>query len=205
MLYRTKLIKISYKGTVSVLVCLALRPKVGFESGRNTDMAEVVIVAAARTPIGKFNGSLAAATTAQLGAAAIRGALTKCKLPAAAVQQCWMGNVVSADVGQVRGTELQIDAACADIIGCYVRWQNRAVSCPLQPSEGTSQTSSAGRRPRRIKLLHYNQQGLLVWHEGDRAGCSADHASSSAHCRCRWDGVDVERSFLRAKGTSHYK
>jgi len=63
-------------------------------------LREVCVVAAARTPIGGFNGSLASLPAPALGAAAIKGALAKAKLSATAVDECWMGNVLSAGMGQ---------------------------------------------------------------------------------------------------------
>ena len=81
-------------------------------------LPEVVIAAAARTPIGKFNGALAAMSAPQLGAAAIRGALAKAKLPASAVQQCWMGNVVSADVGQAPARQAALGAGLDESTCC---------------------------------------------------------------------------------------
>ena len=64
------------------------------------DPRQVCIVAAVRTPIGGFNGSLAALAAPELGAAAITGVLQKTKVDADIVQQCWMGNVLSAGMGQ---------------------------------------------------------------------------------------------------------
>lgn len=61
---------------------------------------DVVIVAAARTPQGRLKGQLAAFTAPQLGAFAIRGALEKGAIPAAAVDAVLVGHVLSAGVGQ---------------------------------------------------------------------------------------------------------
>ena len=63
-------------------------------------MEEVYIVAAQRTPIGKFGGALALLTAAQLGAAAIKGALAASGLAAEKVDQVLMGNVIQAGGGQ---------------------------------------------------------------------------------------------------------
>ncbi|AMS08229.1 thiolase family protein [Limosilactobacillus oris] len=63
-------------------------------------MEEVYIVAAQRTPIGKFGGALAPLTAAQLGAAAIKGALAASGLAAEKVDQVLMGNVIQAGGGQ---------------------------------------------------------------------------------------------------------
>lgn len=59
-----------------------------------------MIVAAVRTPIGSFMGSLSTVTAPQLGAAAIKGALDKIGLGPELVDEVIMGNVVQAGVGQ---------------------------------------------------------------------------------------------------------
>jgi len=61
---------------------------------------EVVIVGAARTPIGSFLGSLAALTAPRLGAVAIRAALARAGVEPGAVDEVVMGNVLQAGVGQ---------------------------------------------------------------------------------------------------------
>ena len=63
-------------------------------------MKEVYIVAAVRTPIGSFGGVLAGFSATQLGSFAIRGALEKAGIQPAQVQEVFMGNVVSANLGQ---------------------------------------------------------------------------------------------------------
>lgn len=61
---------------------------------------ETVIVAGARTPIGKLMGGLSALSAAELGAAAIRGALQRSGLAAGAVDYVVMGQVIQAGAGQ---------------------------------------------------------------------------------------------------------
>lgn len=63
-------------------------------------MDDVVIVGAARTPIGKFNGAYAGLRAPDLGAAAIRAAVARAGIDPASVDECIMGNVVSAGLGQ---------------------------------------------------------------------------------------------------------
>ena len=63
-------------------------------------MEEVVIVSAARTPVGKFQGGLSSLSAMQLGAVAVREAVKRAKLDPAQVDECIMGNVVSAGLGQ---------------------------------------------------------------------------------------------------------
>jgi acetyl-CoA C-acetyltransferase len=61
---------------------------------------DIVIVAAARTPIGSFNGAFAAVPAHQLGEAAIRAALARAKLEPAAVDEVILGQVLTANQGQ---------------------------------------------------------------------------------------------------------
>ena len=62
---------------------------------------EVVILSAARTPIGRLQGALAQVPAAQLGAAVIAAAVERAALPdPAAIDEVYMGNVVSAGLGQ---------------------------------------------------------------------------------------------------------
>ncbi|MGZ8378691.1 MAG: acetyl-CoA C-acetyltransferase [Gemmatirosa sp.] len=69
-----------------------------------------VIVSAARTPIGKFLGSLSALTAPELGAVAIRAALERAGLPADQVQEVIMGNVVQGGVGQAPARQALLKA-----------------------------------------------------------------------------------------------
>lgn len=73
-------------------------------------MQEVVIVSAVRTPIGSFNGSLASISATQLGAAAIKGAVERAGIQPDQVQEVFMGNVLSANVGQAPATQAAIYA-----------------------------------------------------------------------------------------------
>ncbi|MAO11571.1 MAG: acetyl-CoA C-acyltransferase [Flavobacteriaceae bacterium] len=79
---------------------------------------EVVIVAAARTPIGSFMGSLSSITATQLGAMAIKGALDKIKLDPSKVQEVFMGNVVQAGVGQAPARQAALSAGIPDTVPC---------------------------------------------------------------------------------------
>jgi acetyl-CoA C-acetyltransferase len=76
----------------------------------NNLMNEVVIVSAVRTPIGSFNGSLAAVSATQLGATAIKAAVERAGIRAEMIQEVYMGNVVSANLGQAPATQAAIFA-----------------------------------------------------------------------------------------------
>ncbi len=68
-------------------------------------MIEVVIVAAVRTPIGSFGGALASFSATQLGGFAIAAAVEKAGLKPADIQEVYMGNVLSANLGQAPATQ----------------------------------------------------------------------------------------------------
>jgi len=78
----------------------------------------VYIVSAARTPIGSFNGSLASVTAPQLGAIAIREALNRSGINGDQVQEVFMGNVVSANIGQAPAQQASIYAGIPTTVNC---------------------------------------------------------------------------------------
>jgi acetyl-CoA C-acetyltransferase len=61
---------------------------------------EVVIISGCRTPVGKFQGSLSDLSATQLGAIVVREAVKRAQLDPRQVDECIMGNVVSAGLGQ---------------------------------------------------------------------------------------------------------
>src|SRR5436853_1846941 len=63
-------------------------------------MDDVVIVSAVRIPIGKFQGSLSDFTAPQLGALVVKEAVSRAKLDPKQVDECILGNVISAGLGQ---------------------------------------------------------------------------------------------------------
>jgi len=73
-------------------------------------MKEVYIVSAVRTPLGSFGGAFANVSATELGATAIKGALSHANLPAKAVQEVFMGNVVSANLGQAPARQAALGA-----------------------------------------------------------------------------------------------
>lgn len=78
----------------------------------------VVIVSAARTPIGSFLGSLSTVPATKLGAAAIKGAIDKIKLDVNLVDEVLMGNVVQAGVGQAPARQAAIYAGLSSNVPC---------------------------------------------------------------------------------------
>jgi acetyl-CoA C-acetyltransferase len=61
---------------------------------------DVVIISGCRTPVGKFQGSLSDFSAPQLGAIVVREAVKRAGVDPAKVDECIMGNVVSAGLGQ---------------------------------------------------------------------------------------------------------
>ncbi len=82
------------------------------------DMKDVVIVSVARTPIGSFLGSLSSIPAPILGAKAIKGALDKINLDANLVEEVFMGNVVSAGLGQAPAKQAAINAGIPNNVPC---------------------------------------------------------------------------------------
>jgi acetyl-CoA C-acetyltransferase len=79
---------------------------------------EVVIVSAARTPIGSFLGSLSTIPAPKLGAIAIKGALEKINLDPTLVNEVLMGHVVQAGTGQAPARQAAIFAGIPDTVPC---------------------------------------------------------------------------------------
>src|SRR5689334_20649325 len=80
-------------------------------------MREVVIVAAARTPIGSFQGELASVPATKLGAIAIKAALERAGLPGDAVSEVFMGMVLPAGTGQAPARQAAIGAGLPKSVG----------------------------------------------------------------------------------------
>lgn len=78
-------------------------------------MKEVVIVSAVRTPIGSFGGSLSQFSATQLGGFAIKGAIEKAGLQPGQIQEVYMGNVLSANLGQAPATQAAKLAGLPDL------------------------------------------------------------------------------------------
>jgi len=80
---------------------------------------DVVIAAACRTPIGKFQGSLSGFTAPQLGALAIREALTRAKIAPELVDEVIMGNVLAAGLGQNPARQAAIGAGVPNTVPSF--------------------------------------------------------------------------------------
>ena len=81
-------------------------------------MKDVVVVSAVRTPMGSFGGVLSSVSAPKLGAAAIKGALSKINLNPSLVQEVIMGNVLQANTGQAPARQAAIDAGLTTDVPC---------------------------------------------------------------------------------------
>jgi len=81
-------------------------------------MKKVYIVSAVRTPIGSFGGVLADVPATRLGAAAIKGALEKAGVSPELVQEVFMGNVYSANLGQAPARQAALYAGIPNTVPC---------------------------------------------------------------------------------------
>ncbi|OLC55232.1 MAG: acetyl-CoA acetyltransferase [Chloroflexi bacterium 13_1_40CM_4_68_4] len=79
---------------------------------------EIVIVGAARTPIGAFLGSLASLPAPRLGAIAISAALERAHVRPELVDEVYMGNVIQAGVGQAPARQASIFAGVPNTVPC---------------------------------------------------------------------------------------
>jgi acetyl-CoA C-acetyltransferase len=90
-------------GSRAALALRSRKPKM-------SNSTAVYIAAAARTPIGSYLGSLAGVAAPALGAVAIRAALERARVSADRVDEVYMGNVLSAGVGQAPARQAALSA-----------------------------------------------------------------------------------------------
>lgn len=80
-------------------------------------MQEVVILSAARTPIGSFQGALSSLPAPELGGRALAGAIERAGIEPAAVEQVYMGCVLPAGLGQAPARQAALGAGCPPSTG----------------------------------------------------------------------------------------
>ena len=82
-------------------------------------MTDVVIVSAARTPVGSFNGSLSTLAPQELGRVAIQAALERAKVDAADVSEVILGQILTAGHGQNPARQASINAGVPKEVPAY--------------------------------------------------------------------------------------
>ena len=81
-------------------------------------MKEVVIISAVRTPMGSFGGALSSVSATNLGATAIKGALSKGNINSDIVDEVFMGNVLQANLGQAPARQAAMFAGIGENVPC---------------------------------------------------------------------------------------
>lgn len=79
---------------------------------------EVYIVSAVRTPLGSFGGALSKVAAPQLGATAIKGAIEKAGIESNVIDEVFMGNVLSANLGQAPARQAALFAGIPNSVPC---------------------------------------------------------------------------------------
>lgn len=80
--------------------------------------AAVVILSAARTPMGGFQGELSSLSASDLGAAAVRGAVSRAHLKPEQIDEVFFGNVLSAGVGQAPARQAALKGGLPEATPC---------------------------------------------------------------------------------------
>jgi acetyl-CoA C-acetyltransferase len=93
-------------------------------------MERIAIVGAARTPIGKFQGGLAALSAVDLGAAAVRAVLERTGVPPTEVEELLLGQARQLGSGPNPARQVAIKAGCGD--GCVATTVNKACGSSLK-------------------------------------------------------------------------
>src|SRR6185436_10970625 len=103
---------------------------------------EAVILAAVRTPIGKFQGALSAVPAVQLGAVVVRAAVERAGIDAEQVDEVIMGNVVQAGEGQAPARQASIFGGIPATVGATT--VNKVCGSGLKAAMLASQAVRAG-------------------------------------------------------------
>src|SRR5258708_29769982 len=105
-------------------------------------MADALILSAARTPIGKYLGSLAEVPAPELGAAAVAEVVRRAHVPAERVDEVIMGNVLQAGVGQNPARQAALKAGLPDTVAAFT--VNKVCGSGLKAVMLASQAIRAG-------------------------------------------------------------
>lgn len=81
---------------------------------QSSNINEVYILSATRTPIGSFNGSLKKLSATELGTFASKAAIEKAGLKPSHIEEAYIGNVIQANVGQAPARQVVLSSGCPD-------------------------------------------------------------------------------------------
>lgn len=83
-------------------------------NGHAPSLPEVLIVSAARTPVGSQGGSLKKLTAPQLGSQVVKAAISRAGIKPDDVEEVYLGNVLQAGVGQSPARQAALGAGCPE-------------------------------------------------------------------------------------------
>ena len=92
--------------------------KQDIESIQSLNDRTAYIVAAVRSPIGTFGGTLSPLSAPQICSQVIKGALSKCGIQPAHIEECIFGNVLQANIGQNSCRQASINAGIPNSVPC---------------------------------------------------------------------------------------
>ncbi len=132
----------------------------------------VVAVSFSRTPIGNFGGVLSTLSATRLGSLSVEAAITKCGIDKSLIEECFIGNVVSAGLGQaparqsVLGAGLPNTTPCTTINKVCASGMKATMLASLSISSGYRNVVLAGGMESMSNIPHY----LLNSRTGYRLG-----------------------------------
>ncbi|MBE51121.1 MAG: acetyl-CoA C-acyltransferase [Flavobacteriales bacterium] len=105
-------------------------------------MKEVVVISAARTPMGSFGGSLSTISAPELGAVAIKEVVKRSGLDSSQIDEVFMGNVLQANLGQAPARQAAVLAGLPKDVPCTTI--NKVCSSGMKSLMIASQTIKSG-------------------------------------------------------------
>eukprot|EP00882_Tetradesmus_deserticola_P020996 GHRQ01022690.1.p1 GENE.GHRQ01022690.1~~GHRQ01022690.1.p1 ORF type:complete len:240 (+),score=91.19 GHRQ01022690.1:249-968(+) len=120
----------------------AVRSLSGMVDQASLSPRDVCIAAAVRTPMGVFQGSLSSFSATELGSFAIKGALERAGISPGCVQEVFMGNVCSANLGQAPASQAAFGAGIPSSVPCTA--VNKVCASGMKAVALGAQSISAG-------------------------------------------------------------
>ncbi|MBW7982291.1 acetyl-CoA C-acetyltransferase [Enterobacillus tribolii] len=108
----------------------------------NVTNNSIVIVSAARTAIGNFNGALSSVSAVELGATVIRAALERARIESSQIDEVIMGNVLQAGLGQNPARQAALNAGISEQVCAYT--VNKVCGSGLKSVALAAQAIAAG-------------------------------------------------------------
>lgn len=149
--------------------------KRAFSTVKPQSFNDVVIVSVARTPVGSFRGSLAGLSASKLGAAAIRGVIDKAGIQPGDVEEVYMGNVVSANLGQAPARQAVVFAGLPNTTECTTI--NKVCASGLKAITLAAQAIMLGQRDVMIAGGMESMSNVPYYLEKGRQGLTLGHGT----------------------------